>query len=63
MDDCPRLCNSSTNTTEWFACYRLRQLGPLAGYVDSFRVVLADGSANEIVTPVPGVTTKQNDDL
>ena len=42
---------------------RSRQLGPLAAHVDSFRIVLADGSAHQVITPIPGVTTKQNDDL
>ena len=59
-------CDSLTNRTVCFVVVvvnRGRQLGPLAGYVDSFRIVLADGSATEIVTPIPGVTTQQNDDL
>ena len=42
--------------------YRGRTLGPLTNRVESFRIVLADGTAMEVVSPTE-YTSQMNDDL
>ena len=60
--ECPSVALGGHMQTGGFGLFT-RHFGPFADSVEAFRIVLADGQLHEIVTPVLGETSQQNDDI
>lgn len=60
--ECPSVALGGHMQTGGFGLFT-RHFGPFVNRVEAFRIVLADGQLHEIVTPIPGETSKLNDDI